>query len=320
MGKRFFVEMKDQEMTKQNEIRESVSQAYAKAVCAPSTDASPCCGPVQKGVVVKLAGYTQEELTALPTDAVVNSFGCGNPLAFSEVREGQTVLDLGSGAGIDILLAAKKVGPTGRAIGVDMTDEMIAKAKENVATSGLTNVDVRKGTIEALPVDSDSVDWVISNCVINLSPEKPKVFAEIARVLKPGGCMLVSDIVVKELSDVIRKNQALYNSCVAGAVTEEEYLAGLREAGLVDAEVRERIVYDASQIEAFIESELPDNAQAGTACCGGDSCLPSAKEIAESLVGKVWSAKVFARKADGKSDEATERRSDGGKKGRTRRT
>lgn len=285
-------------MTEQNEIRESVSKAYAKAVCAPSTDASPCCAPVQKGVVVKLAGYTQEELTALPADAVVNSFGCGNPLAFSEVREGQTVLDLGAGAGIDILLAAKKVGPTGMAIGVDMTDEMIARAKENIALSGLTNVDVRKGIIEALPVDSESVDWVISNCVINLSPEKAKVFAEIARVLKPGGCMLVSDIVVSELSDVIRKNQALYNSCVAGAVTEEEYLAGLADAGLVDAEVRERIVYDASQIEAFIESELPDNEDVAAACCGGDSCLPSAKEIAASLVGKVWSAKVFARKPE----------------------
>ena len=148
--------------------------------------------------------------------------------------------------------AAKKVGPKGRASGVDMTDEMIARAKENVALSGLTNVDVRKGIIEALPVDSESVDWVISNCVINLSPEKPKVFAEIARVLKPGGCMLVSDIVVKELSDVIRKNQALYNSCVAGAVTEEEYLAGLREAGLVDAEVRERLVSDASQIAPLL--------------------------------------------------------------------
>jgi ubiquinone/menaquinone biosynthesis C-methylase UbiE len=126
--------------------------------------------PTQKGVVVKVAGYSREELDALPHEAVTNSFGCGNPLAFGDVREGDVVLDLGSGAGIDILLAGKIVGPGGRAIGIDMTDEMIVKARENIRRSGLTNVEVRKGIIEELPVESSSVDWVISNCVINLSP------------------------------------------------------------------------------------------------------------------------------------------------------
>ena len=284
-------------MTDRNEIRESVSEAYAKAVCAPSDDGGPCCAPVQKGVVVKLAGYTQDELTALPAEAVVNSFGCGNPLAFSEVKDGETVLDLGSGAGIDVLLAAKKVGPKGRVIGVDMTDEMIAMARENIELSGMDNVEIRKGIIEELPVESGSVDWVISNCVINLSPEKLRVFAEIARVLKPGGRMLVSDIVVKELPDEVKKNQALYNSCVSGAVSEEEYLEGLRQAGLTDVEVRERIHYDALQLEGFIASELPGNKEALGTCCGGSADGTAlAKRIASSLVGKVWSAKVFGRK------------------------
>jgi SAM-dependent methyltransferase len=280
-------------MNKEQELRDQVSASYAKAVRAPS-DNGPCCTPIQKGVAVKVAGYTSEELEALPADAVVNSFGCGNPLAFSEVSAGDVVVDLGSGAGIDILLAGKKVGSTGRAIGIDMTDEMIARAGENIAASGMDNVEVRKGNIEELPVDSESVDWVISNCVINLSPEKPRVFAEIARVLKPGGRMLVSDIVADTLPDSIRSSPALYSSCVAGAISEEDYAGGLRDAGLVDVEVRERIVYDDAQVEAFISSELPDNASVGSGCCGSNP--GSAEAIAKSLTGKIWSAKFFARK------------------------
>lgn len=291
-------------MSESREVRESVSQAYARAVCAPSPDGNPCCGPVQKGVIVKLAGYSQAELEALPPEAVVNSFGCGNPLAFSEVQEGDVVLDLGSGAGIDILLAAKKVGPTGRAIGIDMTDEMIAKARENIALSGLTNVEVRKGIIEDLPVESESVDWVISNCVINLSPEKSKVFADIARVLRPGGRMLVSDVVVSDLPESIRHDQALYNSCVAGAISEEDYVDGLRRAGLADVEVRERIVYDVAQLRGFLGSELkesggaaPSSSSQEPCCCGPAAANASATtDTAEALVGKVWSAKFYARK------------------------
>ncbi len=280
-------------MNKEQQLRDQVSASYAKAVCAPSEN-GPCCTPIQKGVAVKVAGYTSEELEALPADAVVNSFGCGNPLAFSEVSAGDVVLDLGSGAGIDILLAGKKVGPTGRVIGIDMTDEMIARAQENIAASAMGNVEVRKGNIEALPVDPESVDWVISNCVINLSPEKPRVFAEIVRVLKPGGRMLVSDIVAETLPDSIRSSPALYSSCIAGAISEEDYLDGLRDAGLVDVEVRERIVYDDSQLEVFISSELPDNTSVGGGCCGTDP--GSAGSIAKSLTGKIWSAKFFARK------------------------
>ncbi|MFH0800702.1 MAG: arsenite methyltransferase [Pseudomonadota bacterium] len=279
--------MKDNEQK-----RKDVSEDYARAVKSPSSNCC-CSSPVPKGVVAKLAGYTDDEIAALPPEAVVNSFGCGNPLAFSEVKPGETVLDLGSGAGIDLLLAAKKVGIAGQVIGVDMTDAMIEKARENVAAAGLSNVDIRKGIIEEMPVESESVDWVISNCVINLSPEKPRVFAEIYRVLKPGGKMLVSDIVADGLPREIAENRRLYSSCLAGAIGEKAYLDALQSAGLIDIEIRDRIVYDAPQIEAFIGSEL--KSEVDTCCCGGkpDSL---AKQWAPRLEGHVASVKVFARK------------------------
>jgi len=278
-------------MSDPHTTRRDVSVDYARA----ATNGTGCCGgPVPKGVVAKIAGYTAEDFAVLPTEAVVNAFGCGNPLAFSAVQPGQVVLDLGSGAGIDLLLAAKKVGPTGRAIGVDMTDEMIAKANENIAVAGLTNVEVRKGIIEELPVEDASVDWVISNCVINLSPEKVRVFAEIARVLCPGGTMLVSDIVAEGIPGEIADNRHLYSSCLAGAVSEQAYTAGLRAAGLVDVEVVDRLVYDTSQLEMFIGSELKD--ESSSCCGGGDVDAALARRWADQLVGKVASIKVQARK------------------------
>lgn len=284
-------------MTSTERIHETVSRHYTDYV----TRGTSCCGggsPTPKGVAAKMAGYDADELKSLPADAVENSFGCGNPLAFSEVKEGQTVVDLGSGAGIDLLIAAQKVGPTGRVIGVDMTDAMIERARANIAAAGATNVEVRKGLIEALPVDSGTVDWVISNCVINLSPEKDKVFAEIMRVLKPGGRMLVSDIVVQDLPAWVRKSAALYSACVAGAVSEADYLAGLRAAGLIDVEVRERLVYDAAQIAAMVVSELAGPKSAG-ACCGGGMIEKVVADAAGSFAGQVWSAKFHARKPGG---------------------
>jgi len=281
-------------MDAKNEKRKAVSEAYSQAVKKEKSPGSSCCsGPIPKGVAAMLAGYSSEELESLPTDAVRNSFGCGNPLAFSEVREGEVVLDLGSGAGIDILLAGKKVGPSGKAIGIDMTEEMISRARDNIAASGLKNVEVRKGIIEKMPVESDAVDWVISNCVINLSPEKQKVFNEIARVLKPGGKMSVSDIVVEELPAELRNSQWLYNTCVAGAISEKEYLAGLQAAGLIDIEVRERMVYDAAMLAALVSSEL--------SCCDTDPAknnqdMKLVRKYLPSVAGKIWSAKFFARK------------------------
>lgn len=272
-----------------DDVRQGVSKAYAAAVNAPAKKG--CCGsaPAQKGVAVKLGGYSSEELAALPVEAVVNSFGCGNPVALAGLAAGEVVLDLGSGAGIDLLLAAKRVGPEGRVIGVDMTDAMIAKANENIRAAQLTNVEVRKGLIEDLPVESNSVDWVISNCVINLSPEKTKVFREIARVLKPGGRMVVSDIVAQDLPEEVRQAADLYASCISGAISEEEYLAGLRDAGLVEVEVRDRLVYDAAALEALASSDL----ESACGCAGGKAELLS---VARTLAGKVWSAKVHARK------------------------
>lgn len=285
---------------KKDEIRKTVSETYGEAVTRPSDcGCGPCCVPVQKGVVAKLAGYTSEELTALPPDAVVNSFGCGNPLAFSEVKEGEVVLDLGSGAGIDILLAAKKVGPTGRAIGVDMTGEMIERAKENIAASGLDNVEVRQGLIEKMPVDDASVDWVISNCVINLSPEKEKVFAEIARVLKPGGRMLVSDMVVEEMPAWLRGLKELYGACISGAISEGEYLDGLEKAGLESVEVRERIVYETSQLVDFIQSEVVPGAEEARETLGRFASEKVVRRAASDLEGKVASIQVYARKRVG---------------------
>lgn len=277
-------------MTNSDTIREEVSKAYARAVTAPISEAC-CVGTSAKGVAAKLAGYSDTELGELPPDAAENSFGCGNPVAFSEVKPGDVVLDLGSGAGIDLFLAARKVGPQGRVIGVDMTDEMIAKAQANIKASGLSNVEVRKGYIEDLPVEDASVDWVISNCVINLSPEKPRVFSEIARVLKPGGRMLVSDIMVEELSESLKHSKELYSSCISGAISEKDYLAGLRRAGLSDLEVRSRLTYDSDQICGLVDSEVD-----GGGCCGTAVSGDVARQATRELTGKIWSANIFARK------------------------
>jgi len=243
-----------------DDIRRQVSEAYTRAVGRP--DEGGCCGPSccsdsgGRGVVVESAGYEATSLEALPEDAVENAFGCGNPVAFSDLKVGETVLDLGCGAGIDLLLAALKVGPEGRVIGVDMTDEMLERARRNIAAAGYDNVEVRKGYIEELPVEDGSMDVIISNCVLNLSPDKPRVFAEIARVLAPGGRIHISDLVAESLPDWVRADADLYSSCIAGAISEEEYVQGLRAAGLGDAQVADRFVYDITQLEELLGSEL----------------------------------------------------------------
>jgi arsenite methyltransferase len=280
--------------TRPEDVRDEVAKAYGQRVTRPAPGG--CCGggATQKGAVVEFAGYSVDQLADLPADAVVNSFGCGDPVALAGLQNGDVVLDLGSGAGIDLLLAARLVGAEGHVIGVDMTDEMIDRARANVAAAGFANVEVRKGIIEELPVEDASVDWVISNCVINLSPEKDRVFAEIARVLRPGGQMLVSDIVAEDLPPEIRSLPVAYSSCIAGAISEDEYVAGLRAAGLTQVDVHERLIYDAAQIASFATS-----APEGVCSCGSqlrDELVDLVRGYAEGLEGQVWSAKVYARK------------------------
>jgi arsenite methyltransferase len=274
-----------------DEIRNQVKDAYAKAVNSGNKGGCNCGSPSPKGIISKKMGeYTPEELKVLPEDAVENSFGCGNPLAFSDVKEGDVVLDLGSGAGIDILIAAGKVGKSGKVIGVDMTPDMIKRAEENIKKSGYKNVEVRQGTIENLPVDDNSVDFVISNCVINLSPEKDKVFTEIFRVLKKGGKMQVSDIVTEKLPDTLKNIPEIYNSCIGGAVSEKEYINFIKNAGLTNVEIKSKFVYESSTLKGIVISELPE-----TPCCSGglekmlDKLLPEVE-------GKVASVKVYAEK------------------------
>ncbi len=282
-----------------DEIREVVSQAYGEKVTRPAGAEGSGGRRAPKGLVAEAAGYRPGQLAALPDDAVANSFGCGDPVSFAGMKAGDVVLDLGSGAGIDLLLAAKKVGAAGRVIGVDMTDEMIAKARENIRTAGYANVEVRKGVIEQLPVESASIDWVISNCVINLSPEKTRVFREIARVLKPGGQMLVSDLMAHGLPAELRAVPAFYASCVGGAIPEEEYLAGLRAVGLADVEVRGRLVYDADQLYGYAVSSLEEDptALAGVGWDGaGTNREPRLRAFIASITGNICSSKVYARK------------------------
>jgi len=232
-----------------DDIRTVVRQKYgdiAKAEtegcgCGPSG----CCGspsPVADQVA-EYVGYTRSELDALPEGANLG-LGCGNPLAHAAPRPGEVVLDLGAGAGMDAFLAAREVGPTGRVIGVDMTPEMLEKARANAARAGVQNVEFRLGEIEHLPVADASVDLIISNCVINLSPEKDQVFREAFRVLKPGGRLVVSDLVlVRPLSDEVRRSVEAYVGCVAGAALREDYLRAIGGAGFQDIEVVEERNY-----------------------------------------------------------------------------
>lgn len=205
-----------------------------------ATDAVGCCGP-QDVVVDDRFGsalYAAEDAAAVPPEALAASLGCGNPLVVAELREGERVLDLGSGGGIDVLLSARRVGPTGFAYGVDMTDEMLALARANAERAGATNVEFRRGTIEDLPLDDASVDVVISNCVVNLSPDKPAVLAEAFRVLAPGGRVGISDVVAEDhLTPEQRAERGSYVGCIAGALSRAEYVSGLAAAGFVDAEV-----------------------------------------------------------------------------------
>ena len=224
-------------------LREQVRERYAEAARAAQDaggsgcGSGSCCQDGNPGDFGE-ALYSAEQRGDLPETAVLASLGCGNPTAVAELHEGETVLDLGSGGGIDVILSAKRVGPAGVAYGLDMTDEMLALARKNAADAGITNVHFLKGVIEQIPLPADSVDVVISNCVINLSVDKPAVLTEMARVLKPGGRVGVSDVVAEDhLTTDQRAERGSYVGCIAGALSRSEYVAGLEAAGFEDVSV-----------------------------------------------------------------------------------
>lgn len=222
------------------DLREVVRQRYAAAAVKVADGATACCGPqpVETDENFGSTLYAADDREALPVEAVAASLGCGNPTAVAELNEGERVLDLGSGGGIDVLLSARRVGPTGKAYGLDMTEEMLALALANTAKAGATNVEFLKGDIEAIPLPAGTIDVVISNCVINLSTDKPAVFAETFRVLKPGGRIGVSDVVSDDdLTPEQRAERGSYAGCIAGALSFAEYRDGLEAAGFTDVEI-----------------------------------------------------------------------------------
>ena len=237
-----------------------VLSGTASSCCGSTSQASSCCGPVPlvPGAVDPITAnlYDEQQTSGLPAEAVLASLGCGNPTALATLHPGDVVLDLGSGGGIDVLLSARRVGPTGKAYGLDMTDEMLALARENQRKSGLDNVEFLKGQIEEIPLPENSVDVIISNCVINLSADKDRVLAESFRVLKPGGRLAVSDVVVRgEIPPEIRRSVELWVGCVSGALDESVYAEKLTRAGFVDVSIEPTRVYRAQDAREFLNAQ-----------------------------------------------------------------
>ena len=273
------------------ELVSIVREKYGRAAkTAAEGKSASCCGPTccspadaeesDRPNAITSNLYLRGETAALPEAAVLASLGCGNPTALAELKPGEVVLDLGSGGGIDVLLSARRVAPGGKAYGVDMTDEMLALARRNAAESGVTNVEFLKGQIEAIPLPDNSVDVIISNCVINLSANKRKTLAEAFRVLKPGGRFAVSDVVVRgELPADVRRNMELWVGCVAGALEESEFLSLLADVGFHSPSIEPTRVYDVEDAKSFLE----------------DGGIDVEGNLA-ALSGKVMAAFVRARK------------------------
>ncbi len=250
-------------MTASTDVKEVVREKYGQAAqrvrsgqggCCSSRATTDCCDPITSNL------YDAAQAGDVPAEAMQASLGCGNPTALAELKVGETVLDLGSGGGIDVLLSAKRVGPSGKAYGLDMTDEMLALAEENRRKSGLTNVEFLRGEIERIPLPDNSVDVIISNCVINLSGDKDQVLKEAFRVLRPGGRFAVSDVVVRgEVPPAIRKSMELWVGCVAGALSDREYTDKLASAGFENIGIEVTRVYDAGDARAFLAGEGLDN-------------------------------------------------------------
>jgi SAM-dependent methyltransferase len=237
----------------QSDIRQTVRDTYG--TIAAARGGATCCGSSPAGCADPISSslYSADQTRGLPADAVAVSLGCGNPTALTDLAPGQTVLDLGSGGGIDVLLSARRVGPAGRVYGLDMTAEMLELARENARQAGATNVEFLEGTIEAIPLPEGSIDVVISNCVINLSPDKDAVLREAFRVLRPGGRFAVSDVIVRGVvPPEVRRSMELWVGCIAGALQEDEYVSKLRSAGFTDIEVEPWRVYDVEDARAFL--------------------------------------------------------------------
>jgi arsenite methyltransferase len=269
------------------DIKEVVRERYAEIARSVGKSGSSCrsgpssCHDGERGSEAISANlYADHEKSGLPAEAVLASLGCGNPTALAELKEGETVLDLGSGGGIDVLLSARRVGPSGKAFGLDMTDDMLALARENQKKAGAENVEFLKGEIEAIPLPDNSVDVIISNCVINLSGDKDKVFSEAIRVLKPGGRFAVSDVVTRgAIPEPIRRDMLLWAGCVAGALDEDDYRAKLASAGFEAIGIEPTRVYDLEDAREFLASERID-----------------VDAIAPQVEGKFMSAFVRAKK------------------------
>ncbi|MEH0544357.1 arsenite methyltransferase [Streptomyces sp. B21-105] len=276
------------------DLRETVRQRYAAAAVQVSEGGTTCCGPQPVEVDENFGStlYAADERETLPAEAVAASLGCGNPTAVAELREGERVLDLGSGGGIDVLLSARRVGPAGKAYGLDMTDEMLTLALANAEKAGATNVEFLKGTIEAIPLPADTIDVVISNCVINLSTDKPAVFAETYRVLKPGGRIGVSDVVADDsLPPAQRAERGDYVGCIAGALSFEEYRAGLETAGFTDVEIIPTHTVADGMHSAIVRASKPTaprpDARTNTSadsCCGVNACCTDAETPTDPTV------------------------------------
>jgi arsenite methyltransferase len=253
------------ELTDTTTIRENVRERYAAAAKAVAeSTAAGCCGNAVKLTneqgqqVFGGSLYGSAEAGEVPEEALAASLGCGVPTAVADLHEGETVLDLGSGAGADVLISARRVGPTGKAIGLDMTDEMLELARRNAAEAGAQNVEFLKGHIEDIPLPDASVDVVISNCVINLSGDKPKVLQEAARVLRPGGRLAVSDVIADaDMDEATRADMVKWTGCIAGALTRDEFARALADAGLVDIEIDETRRVQAQAASATIQARKP---------------------------------------------------------------
>jgi len=235
----------------EEDVRDAVRQRYAKLA---TSSGSACCGPTVETMCNCSDIYPQAEIVNLPEDAVAVSAGCGNPTAIASLKPGMTVVDLGSGGGIDAFLSAKKIGPSGKVYGIDATPEMIYRARKTAKENGYDNVEFRLGEIEHIPLDNAVADVVISNCVINLSPDKGQVFKEAFRVLKPGGRIAVSDIVLlKDLPEDIRRDLKAWSECVSGAVSEEQYIGAIKKAGFDKVKVEDRVIYTHDQLVSYLQ-------------------------------------------------------------------